>query len=563
MIEIKQENISAAFSLVKEAIETKTALSVVCESRGFTKNMVASLVWCLKTSDTNNVDDNTKKSVEYLMNAYDEYLSLKGEFTKVSTTGKPVSYDSMTAEERLNNNYDAYSDENYDSRSIGEAVRNGDVITLSDGITKTNKITSYYYNIKIKGKQDLIGELTREEMEMIYRLYSNMDGANLTQRVVSRHFKNLTFPDFKRILRAFNVTKSSHPVAPHVIEENSLDETVDLIYRNKENNLFKKIEEERSKQTEKILKETQKELVDAKAKYNDWKSMVNQIILDDIIPFTIVKKEVNREMALVVYLSDMHVGADTKKDSVYSNLYDKEEFNNRLRKVCDEIVHQNAIYGRFDKIIVCNLGDSLDGYNNETTRGGHGLSQNMDNKTQFNVFINGMITFFDTLYNIDVANNIEYMCVGDSNHDGDFGYAANKTIEIYLTTKYPGMNVRVFDKFIEHFEYGKHTFILSHGKDKEDKHHGFPLNLNDATELYFDEFIYHNNINNDCVHVITGDLHQTSVNHGKRFRYKKVGSLYGSSKWIHTNFGNTKPVVDYEVVMKDSSRVMEGRLILI
>ena len=37
-------------------------------------------------------------------------------------------------------------------------------------------------------------------------------------------------------------------------------------------------------------------------------------------------------------------------------------------------------------------------------------------------------------------------------------------------------------------------------------------------------------------------------------------SIYGSSKWIHTNFGNTKPICDMDVIEKDS--INEIRLFL-
>jgi hypothetical protein len=154
------------------------------------------------------------------------------------------------------------------------------------------------------------------------------------------------------------------------------------------------------------------------------------------------------------------------------------------------------------------------------------------------------------------------MCVGDANHDGDFGYIANRAIEIWLNARFPQMNTEIYTKFIEHFNYGEHTFILTHGKDKEDKKFGLPLVLNDKTELYFEDYINNKSISNKYIHVISGDLHQTSINYGKRFRYKKVSSLYGSSKWIHTNFGNTKAGVDFEIVPKCDSVILEGRLTL-
>lgn len=561
MTEAKRSLIKQAINLINEAIRTETSLNKLCVQKGKNRNLVTNLVWEINNKRIISEDVVDNNLITEVIRIYDNYLKLKDGLRRENKTlEKPLEYDSMTEEEKLEVSYDAYDDDSYDERSYGEAVRDGEEITLFNGI-KSKRIESYYYHIKVKGKRDLIGELTREEMNMVYRLYSNMDGAGLTQRVVSRHFPNLSFHDFKRILRAFNITKSSHPVAPHIIEEGTLDEVVDLIYRNKENNLFKKIEQDRGKQTEKLLIETQKQLVDLKAKFSDWKEILNDVIVNDITPFKIKKQVVDKENALVVYLSDMHVGAKTE-DSIYQNEYNEKEFNKRLESVITEIANQYDKFGRFDKIVICNLGDSLDGYNGQTTRGGHQLPQNMDNRGQYNVYNIGMKRFFDTLHELDLANNINYLCVGDSNHDGDFGYFANKALEVYLNLVYPDMEVRIFEKFIETFEYGDHMFILSHGKDKEDKKHGFPLNLDNKTENYLNDFIFNNDINNKYCHVVSGDLHQTSINYGKRFRYKKVSSLYGSSKWIHNNFGNTKAAIDYEIVAKRGGGILEGRIVL-
>ena len=57
-----------------------------------------------------------------------------------------------------------------------------------------------------------------------------------------------------------------------------------------------------------------------------------------------------------------------------------------------------------------------------------------------------------------------------------------------------------------------------------------------------------------------GDLHQSLTQFGKRFRYKRVSSMYGSSKWIHTNFGYTRAAVDFDIVDKNSGSVLEGRV---
>lgn len=549
MTELKKKLIEEAILLVKEAINKKISLNSLCVDKGRRRNFVANLTWELKDSDIiNQYDEQEGVLVRDFLSIYDRYLN-----SKVDTLQVPV--DKQILE------YDAYDDDSYEERSKSEIIRGDEEIILHDGI-KNKKIISYAFNVKRKDKPDFVGELTREEMDMVYSLYSSMDGAGLTQRTVSRFLPRFQIDEFKLILRAFRITKSSHPVAPHILEENSLEEVTDIIYRNKERGLFKKMDEERGRQTERSLKDVIKENIDLKAQIRDWRDMCNNIILQDVEPFKIEPKETDGDRALIVYLSDMHVGAKTQNDSIYENKYDEVEFNSRLMRTCDEIVRQHEIFGRFDRLIICNLGDSLDGYNAETTRGGHGLPQNMSNKEQFDVFVNGMIKLFNTLYDLDLANHIDYMCVGDANHDGDFGYAANRTVETYLIGKYPDMSVRVFYKFIEHFEYGQHTFILTHGKDKEDKPSGFKLNLDVNTELYFDEYLCNKNINTKNIHVVSGDLHQTSINYAKRFRYKKVSSLYGSSKWIHSNFGNTPPAVDFEIVPKNSGTILEGRLVL-
>jgi len=122
------------------------------------------------------------------------------------------------------------------------------------------------------------------------------------------------------------------------------------------------------------------------------------------------------------------------------------------------------------------------------------------------------------------------------------------------------MITNIFNKFIETFNYGDHTFIMCHGKDKEDMKNGFPLELNSKTESYFQNFIADRNILTPYVHVVVGDLHQSLRSYGKRFRWKRVASMYGSSGWIQTNFGDTKPAVDFEIIPKNSNNILEGRV---
>ena len=77
------------------------------------------------------------------------------------------------------------------------------------------KISGYKFKVYRRDKTPVTGVLSREEMQTIYRLYSYY-GASITQREISRHFPDYSLIDFKRILRAFNITKASGPFAPHM-----------------------------------------------------------------------------------------------------------------------------------------------------------------------------------------------------------------------------------------------------------------------------------------------------------------------------------------------------------
>ena len=436
-------------------------------------------------------------------------------------------------------------DLNYDSLSSGECVRSDDELIEHDGV-KFGKVLKYSYNIKVRGEDSLVGELTREEMEDIYKLYTRY-GSGLTQRTVSRYFPQLTFRDFSRILRAFNITKSSIPIAPHQLEENEIEKNVELVYKNKENDFLKKIEESKHK----VYKEKYFYLLEEKTNYEknreELLKCLESLNLDGIEPFELKTELLDEKKSLILYMADIHTGAYVSPDSIYKNDYNEAELNNRFKLILNRVQSEYERLVRFDRIIIADLGDDLDGLNGETTRGGHTLPQNMNNKVQFNVFVNAMLKFVETLHNMDISNEIEYYACTDSNHSGDFGYMANKALELYFNAKYPKMKVAIFEKFIEFFKYGERTFVLSHGKDKEHMKFGFPMVITDKVENYINEYLDYYGLSGKITFV-SADQHQSLWRKMKRFDYYKVGSIFGSSQWIHTNMGNTKGGMDYQVV---------------
>ena len=279
-----------------------------------------------------------------------------------------------------------------------------------------------------------------------------------------------------------------------------------------------------------------------------------QINQNELFPFT--------ENLLLVYTSDKHIGAKVEENSIYQNEYNAEVIHNRLQKIATSIISR----GNMEELVIFDLGDALDGFNSQTTRGGHTLSQNMNNKEQFETYLSVHAKFFETIFNAgNTYGKVKYICAANNNHGGDFDYMAMSAFKMYLERVYPFIEVVVTDKFINHLEVGsgdnKHTIIYTHGKDDKDMKHGLPLQLNDKVENYINNYIdYHRIDTRNPIHFIKGDLHQSASQYAKRFRYKNVGSIFGSSKWIHTNFGNTKPICDMEILERNS--INEIRLFL-
>lgn len=451
-------------------------------------------------------------------------------------------------------NYDASVDESFEERE-SLIIERDDSKSIKVGNEKIGKISRYKYHILVRDKEPLTGTLSREEVDLIHRLYSS-EGSNLSQRTVSREFPNLTFQDFKKILRALNITKASSPMAPHTIEEKSTEDLVKLVIQNKENDFLRKLEQDRARLTEAKLKEITKNYYELKQQVSNFSEFVSS--LDIIVGIDVRKPLVTSDRTLMVYLSDMHIGADVSAYSIYSNDFNYESASLRMIAISDK-VQQLAKMTGCTNIVVCNIGDSLDGYNGQTTRGGHALPQNMNNKDQFKNYLKMMINFFAEISSCGLFSTIKYYAVEGGNHDGDFGYVANKALEASLSIINPEIETTIFDKYIEHFQLGNHTFILTHGKDAKDMFRNMPLTINDKTENQINEYLDYHNLQGN-IHFIKGDLHQSATTYAKRFRYKSVASFFGSSEWIHKNFGNTLAAIDFDIV--EDSGILETRLVL-
>lgn len=410
------------------------------------------------------------------------------------------------------------------------------------------KIIYYVYKVYKKNKPVLDGRLTREEMYLVYRLYT-WYGDGLTARVVSRNFPNLSLPDFKRILRAFSIYKDNCPFPPHYIEEKSEEELRDIQLREKENSFLRKAEEDQIKNNEKLLKKYAAENIELKnniQKYIDFAKLG----IESKFSEQYNSKSTKNENTLVVVLSDLHVGAFNTPDG-YMELpkYDKGEINRRLNKVITFI--NNA---KYERLVILNLGDSVDSYKKETTRGGHELPGILTDKQISKLYLEVMMRFFNSIHNI---SNVQYYCVGESNHDGDVGWLNNLILANKLEKEF---NIECFISDTPQLNFNVNEVSISalHGKDNYTQFKGFPLVINDKTENWFNNYY----LNTDFPFkkkkiVVKGDLHQYAYTCAKSFDYMSCPSLYGSSKWIVSNFGKTPWGISY-INIDSSNNVNTG-----
>lgn len=274
---------------------------------------------------------------------------------------------------------------------------------------------------------------------------------------------------------------------------------------------------------------------------------------------------VHVKQALNLWIADEHIGADTK-DGLYDNKYDKDEIIKRFDKILSKIATLTInMVGKFDRINIGVLGDTFDGWNGETTRGGHKLPQSLDNRQAFKVFLDAYLYFIDALVQLNAANSIHFYFVANSNHGGDFDYIGYKTLELYMNRKYPDIHIEIFEKFVNHFHYGSHTFIISHGKDQENRKFGFPLVVDEKTKNFISDYMKLN-VMQPHVHFVKGDLHRSNLDLDRMcsskssFTYQNVASFFGASTWIMDNFGATMPMCEYDIVSQDSYDIIRGHI---
>ena len=276
-------------------------------------------------------------------------------------------------------------------------------------------------------------------------------------------------------------------------------------------------------------------------------------LLPDYTPVFVPLVENYKEQSLFVYLSDDHVGS-LMDSSLYGNIYNEDVYSYRLEQVYSYITSLSTIY---ENIFIISLGDQLNGWNSQTTRGGHEV-KSVSNKEQFDMYIRARSKFYNSLFTSGKGKHYFLYNLENSNHSGlGFSYMANKALEFYINGKFPEVKTYSTCKAIDTLEYGNHVFAFTHGKDEKQQKIPFALNMTDKIDAYFYQYFDKHGYSTRTkeLHVVKGDLHRYNINYGKSCRYVNIPSIMGSSEWSEVNFGDTRSGAVIEIVNKHSSEI--------
>lgn len=411
-------------------------------------------------------------------------------------------------------------------KGVNNTEERGMKVTYNRG--KDGLIKSYSIYYPIKDSTPFETELNRLEVEQLFSLYSSY-GGNFTARQVATEFPKFTTDEISKIFRCFKLRKSSIWVPPHLLEELSEEEICSYRMKIKEKASFKRADLNRELDYQKLIKKLTNEIISLK----DRNEVLNILKNISAFDYPLKYEKYNNNSDIVIFLSDLHIGAYNEKESyIPLPTYDETEIIRRLTKVINYL-HSFS----YNTITICNLGDSVDSFNKQTTRGGHSLPTIISNKEQSEMYQKIMLWFFNQLFAI--SDKINYICTGESNHDGDWGWINNVLLGEKLKQK--GASVYISNNPIDKFDINDTSIVFLHGKDNKNQFKGFPLTLNEKTENWFLNYFNDSKLtfkSNKCI--VKGDLHQYSCTSAKTFDYISAPSLYATSNWIAANFGMSR-----------------------
>ena len=169
-----------------------------------------------------------------------------------------------------------------------------------------------------------------------------------------------------------------------------------------------------------------KETIEEAVESFDFKSIIEKYIspIDNYPPIVIRKSPYKKDFDKLV-ITDVHIGMDTDIDN--NTMYKGEWNKKELFKTADIIIQKTLEEQESNILYIDELGDLLDGFNAQTTRGGHSLPQNMTNEEAFD---NALEFKLKILYGlIGNYDKIHFNNICNDNHSGAFGYFVNEAFK--------------------------------------------------------------------------------------------------------------------------------------
>jgi len=252
-------------------------------------------------------------------------------------------------------------------------------------------------------------------------------------------------------------------------------------------------------------------------------------------PLKAQPKRTEKDFDVLTY-SDIHIGMNTNPElkSMYATEWNADE----VMVLAEDIIKTTLLNRESDLLVVDELGDFLDGFNGQTTRGGHSLPQNMTNEQCFDLGVKFKMHVAESL--IPYYSKIVFNNICNDNHSGAFGYFVNSAFKSIIKAKYKNVEVNNHKQFINHYFIGKICFVITHGKDDRNLKFGFKPFLDFKQIEKIDQYLKQNEIYKTAELIIfkKGDSHQALFDlcSSDDFFYFNYPSGAPSSDWVQTNF---------------------------
>lgn len=259
---------------------------------------------------------------------------------------------------------------------------------------------------------------------------------------------------------------------------------------------------------------------------------------------------------LTLNLADIHAGSLGNDKTPFPSTYTKQDMRYRLKMFIEKTLEFTADK-KYEEVWMINLGDALNGWDSQTTRKGHEVPS-LSNKDQFDIFLELMIEYYETVINSNLTNTYKIINILNDNHIGSsLNYIVMKSIELYLSQKYPQVEFIQQWEFIKTYTYGKHMIALTHGKDEKIMKYPMKAILDDKLDNWLNQYFLHQGATpvTHFLNLIKGDLHLKNEQYGKFGRYVNIPSVMGTSDYIALNYGFSKSGAVIEEYNKNSPNV--------